>query len=139
MGSLLIFEALHNYLPRPTCGNEIKCCQEPFCVWVGGREGGGGFGTDSFLARPRKKTFLVGFVLIGMVMVTSSGSVLPSSIPFSMFGIFLNSLLLCLGIVVTGPVVFFGMVGCLVLMTLVVMTLGLFVLVNWLLLSLNGA
>ena len=24
--NLLIFTALYNYLPRPTCGNEIKCC-----------------------------------------------------------------------------------------------------------------
>ena len=50
---MLIFKALYNYVPRPTCGNEIKCCQEPFCVGV--------FGTDSFLAKPRRKTFLVVF------------------------------------------------------------------------------
>ena len=24
--SILIFKALYNYSPRPTCGNEIKCC-----------------------------------------------------------------------------------------------------------------
>ena len=36
----------------------------------------GVFGTDSFLARPRRKTFLVDFVAKGMVMVTCSGSVL---------------------------------------------------------------
>ena len=24
--SFLIFMVLYNYLPRPTCGNEIKCC-----------------------------------------------------------------------------------------------------------------
>ena len=36
----------------------------------------GEFGTDFFLARPRSKTFLVDFVVRGMVMVTSSGSVL---------------------------------------------------------------
>ena len=41
-------------------------------MW-GGREG---VGTDSFLARPRRKTFLVGFVVKGMGMVTYSGSVL---------------------------------------------------------------
>ena len=35
-----------------------------------------GVGTDSFLARPRRKTFLVGFVVKGMGMVTYSGSVL---------------------------------------------------------------
>ena len=40
----------------------------------------GGFGTDSFLARPRRKTFLVGFVVKGMVMVTYSGSVLFPSL-----------------------------------------------------------
>ena len=32
-------------------------------------------GTDSFLVRPRRKTFLVVFVGKGMVMVTCSGSV----------------------------------------------------------------
>ena len=35
-----------------------------------------GFGTDSFLARPRRMAFLVGFVVKGMVMVTYCGSVL---------------------------------------------------------------
>ena len=94
--------SLH-YLPRPTCGNEIKCCDEPFCVGV--------FGTDSFLARPRRKTFLVVFVVGGVVMVTCSGSALLT--PCSMSGIFLNLLILCLWIVATGPDVFFGMVGCL--------------------------
>ena len=38
----------------------------------------GGFGTDFFLARSRRKTFLVVFVERGMVMVTYSGSVLSS-------------------------------------------------------------
>ena len=38
----------------------------------------GVFGTDSFLARPRRKTFLVDFVERGMVMVTCFGSVLFS-------------------------------------------------------------
>ena len=36
----------------------------------------GRFGTDSFLARPRRKTILVDFVEKGMEMVTLSGSVL---------------------------------------------------------------
>ena len=36
----------------------------------------GVFGTDSFLARPSRKTFLVVFVAEGMVMATYSGSVL---------------------------------------------------------------
>ena len=40
----------------------------------------GGFGTDSFLARPRRKTFLVDFVAKGMVMVTCFGSVLFPSL-----------------------------------------------------------
>ena len=69
-----------------------------------------GFGTDSFLARPRRKTFLVDFVVKGMVMATYSGSVLFS--PFSMFGIFLSSLLLCPLIAASGLGVFFGMGGC---------------------------
>ena len=34
------------------------------------------FETDSFLARPRRKTFLVGFVVKGMAIVTCFGSVL---------------------------------------------------------------
>ena len=37
------------------------------------------FGTDPFLARPRRKMFLVVFVVSGMVKVTCSGSVLSPS------------------------------------------------------------
>ena len=95
------------------------------------------FGTDSFSVRPRRKTFLVGFVAKGMVMVTSLESVLFP--PFNMFGIFLNSLILFLGIAATGLVVCFGMVGCLVLVASVIRTPGLPPLVIWLLFSLNGA
>ena len=51
----------------------------------------GVFGTDSFQARPRKKTFLVDFVVTGMEMATYSGSVLFTA--FSMLGIFLSLLL----------------------------------------------
>ena len=40
----------------------------------------GGFRTDSFLARPRRKTFLVDFVAKWMVMVTYFGSVLFPSL-----------------------------------------------------------
>ena len=69
----LKLKALYNYLPRPTCGNEIKCCQEPFCV--------GAFGTDSFLARPRRKMFPVFSVAKGMEMVSHSGNVLSPSSP----------------------------------------------------------
>ena len=51
----------------------------------------GVFGTDSFKARPRRKTFLVDFVVTGMEMATYSGSVLFTA--FSMLGIFLSLLL----------------------------------------------
>ena len=66
--SMLILRALYNNLPRPTCGNEIQCYLEPFCV--------GAFGTDSFLARPRRKMFPAVFVVKGMEMDTYFGSVL---------------------------------------------------------------
>ena len=88
----------------------------------------GAFGTDSFLARPRRKTFLVAFVGEGIVMVTCSGSVLsllPLLLPSSTFGIFLNLLILCLWIVANGLVACFGMVGCLVLMSQVIRIPGL--------------
>ena len=78
------------------------------------------FGTESFLARPRRKTFLVVFVEKGMEMVTYSESV-PFT-PFSMSGIFLSLLLLCPSIAATG---LFGMGGCLDLVVLVTKTLGL--------------
>ena len=82
----------------------------PFCV--------GAFGTDSFLARQRRKKFLVDFVVKRMVMVTCSGSVpftSPPS-PFSTFGIFLSLLTFCPLIAATGLDACFGMVGCLVSM-----------------------
>ena len=72
-----------------------------------------------------------------MVMVTCSGSEL--STPSSMFGIFLNLLILCLWIVAHGLVACFGMVGCLVLMALVIRIPGLPPLVIELLFILNGA
>ena len=73
---------------------------------------GGGVGTDSFLVRPRRKTFPVVSVGTGMVMVTCSGSVLPPLLsPSSMFGNFLNLLVLCPWIVASGLVACFGMVG----------------------------
>ena len=102
----------------------------------------GVFATDSFLARPRRKMFLVVFVVGGMVMVTCSGSVLsPPPLPLtsSMFGNFLNLLIFCLWIVATGPVVCFGMVGYLVLVVLVMRTPGLPPLVIWRLFILNSA
>ena len=70
----------------------------------------GVFGTDFFLARPRRTTFLVDFVVKKMVMVICSGTV-PFTL-FSMFGNFLSA--------ASGPGVFFGMVGCLVSMALVI-------------------
>ena len=73
------FSDFHGSLQLVTCGNEIQFVKSHF-LWEG-------VGTDSFLARPRKtfpsflarprrKTFLVVFVERGMVMVTYSGSVL---------------------------------------------------------------
>ena len=103
------------HLARPTWGNEIKCCWGPFCVAM--------FGTDSFLARTRRKTFPVVFVVRWMVMVTYFGSVLFS--PSSMSGKCLSSLHLCHWIAATGPIVFFGMGACLDLVVLVTKTLGL--------------
>ena len=69
----------------------------------------GAFGTDSFLERPRRKMFFVGFAVRGTVMDTYSGSV-PFS-PFSMFGIFLNLLSLCPLTAASGLGVFFGLNG----------------------------
>ena len=80
-------------------------------------------GTDSFLARPRRKMFRVFFKGKRMVMVTCSGTVL--FLPFSMFGIFLNLLISCLWIVAIGQGASFGMVGCLVLVALVIGISGL--------------
>ena len=31
-GEFADFQGFYNYLPRPICGNDIKCCYEPFCV-----------------------------------------------------------------------------------------------------------
>ena len=96
----------------------------------------GAFGTDSFLARPRRKTFLVDFVVRGMVMDTCSGSV---PFPFSTFGIFLNLLISLLWIVASGLVACFGMFGCLVSMASVLEILGPPPLVIWLLFISNDA
>ena len=81
-------------------------------------------GTDSFLARPGRKTFPVVFVVRGMVMVTYFGSALFPH-PSSMSGIFLSLLRFCHWIAATGPIVFFGMRGYLDLVVLVTKTLGL--------------
>ena len=52
-------------------------------------------------------------------------------LPFSMFGIFLNLLILCSLTAASGPGVFFGMVDCLVSMAFVLQTPGLSLLVTW--------
>ena len=87
----------------------------------------GEFGTESFLARPRRKMFLVGFAGKGMVMVTYFGNALVS--PFSMCANFLNLLFLCPWIAEIGHVAYSGMVGYLVLRVLVKKNLGLSLLV----------
>ena len=61
--------------------------------------------------------FHVVFVGRGMVMVICSGNVLFS--PSSMFGNFLNLLILCPLIAASGHVAYSGMVGCLELVVLV--------------------
>ena len=71
----------------------------------------GVFGTDSFLARPRRKMFLVDAVARGMEMVICFGSV-PFS-PCCMSGSHPSFSLLCPWIVVVGLVVSCGMAGCL--------------------------
>ena len=65
---MLILEAPCNYSPHPTCGNEIHMLLRAILCEV--------FGTDSFLARPRRKMFSVDFAAKGMVMVTYFGNFL---------------------------------------------------------------
>ena len=66
----------------------------------------GEFGTDSFLARPRRKMFHVDFVGRGMVMDICFGNVLFS--PFSMCATSLNFHFLCLWIGVSGQDAYSG-------------------------------
>ena len=54
----------------------------------------GEFGTDSFLVKPRRKMFHVVFVGRGMVMVTYFWECSFLHLPSSMFGNFLNLLIL---------------------------------------------
>ena len=116
--SMLTLKALYSNLPLPICGKEIKCRKEPFCVK--------GFGTDAFLARPRRKMFLARSVAREMVMGIHFWSVL--FLPSSMFGNCLSSLHLCPWIAASGLDVCFGMGGCLVLVVLVAAILGLLLL-----------
>ena len=94
--SIPIFEALYNYLPCPTCGNEIKMLSRAIFVWVC---------LEDVPCRFCGKKTETG---------TYSGSV-----PFSpppppgTFGNCLSSLHLCPLIVASGPDVCYGMVGCL--------------------------
>ena len=67
---------------------------------------------DSFLVRPKRMMFIVGFVAREMEMVICFGSALFHL--HCMSGSFLNLLLLWLWNVVIGFVVFHGMAGCLV-------------------------
>ena len=85
------FKGSLHLLTSSICGNEIICCSEPFCV--------GAFGTDPFLARPRRNMFPVNSVAKGMKMVIYFG--LP------------EFALLWPLIVVIGLVVCYGMAGCL--------------------------
>ena len=91
---MLIFNALYNYLPRPTFENEIKMLLR--AILCGGR-----LETDSFLARQIRKMFVAVFVEKGMEMGTCSGSVLIT--PFNMLGNCLSSLHKCPWIVASGP------------------------------------
>ena len=61
----LIFMALINYLSLPIYGKETKCCFVPFFQVE--------FGMVSYLAKLRKKTFLVGSVVHLTMMVTFFG------------------------------------------------------------------
>ena len=62
--SMLMLKVLYNYLPLPREGD--KMLSRAFLC--------GEFGTDSFLARPRRKMFPVVFVVRGMVMGIYFGS-----------------------------------------------------------------
>ena len=96
-----------------------------------------GYGTDSFLARPRRKMFLVVFVARGMVMDIYFGSVLFP--PFSMYASYLSLPSSCPWIVVGGLGVYFGMVGCLDLTVRLAKNHGLCLLVSLLLFILKSA
>ena len=82
----------------------------------------GGVWNGCLLGKAKKEDVPCRFCGKKMVMVTCSGTVLFT--PFSMFGIFLNLLILCPLTSASGLGVFFGMVGCLVSMALVLLTLG---------------
>ena len=95
----------------------------------------GELGTDSFLARPEREMFRVGFMGKGTEMVIYFGSV--PSLLFCMFGNFLSLPPLCPWIVVNGPDVFCGMAGYLVSTVLVGGPLGQLLLGSWLVVDLE--
>ena len=85
-----------------------------FCLGV--------FGMDFFSALSEEKSFFVVFVGDLMVMGICFGSVIP---PLFMFVRVLSFMISCVLKGVLGPCVFFGMVGFLLLLVLVVLFLGL--------------
>ena len=111
---LLIFMVLYKYLPRPTCGKEIKCCQEHF-VWESLER------LPSWQGQEGRRSLSV-LWRRGMVMVTCSGSVLSPLPPSSMFGNFLNLLVLCLWIVANGLVACFH--RCLIILKFGLIVVG---------------
>ena len=96
----------------------------------------GEFGTGSFLARPRRKTFHVVFV----GRKDGDGHLFwDCSFPlFNMYAICLSLLSSCPWIVVSGLGACSGMVGCLVSMVCLVTSPGLCLLVSWLLFILKA-
>ena len=84
----------------------------------------------SFLVRPRRKKFRVGFVVVR----DGDGHLFQecSLLPFCMSGNFLSFFLSCHWIGVIGPAVFCGVAGCLGSILLVSGTPGLPPLVSWL-------
>ena len=76
----------------------------------------GVFGTDFFLALSKEKSFLVAFVWVLIMMGTCFGLSLSSFRPYPKV---LSFVVFCLEIRVPGLGVFFGMVGCLLLLVLV--------------------
>ena len=109
MLSIPIFKALHNYLPRPTCGNEVNMLLRAIScggVWNGFLPGKAK--NEDVPCRSCGKRDGDGLLFWECTFL-----------PSSMSGIFLGLLLLCPLIAATGPVVCFGMGGCLDLVVLV--------------------
>ena len=101
---MMILRTLYNYLPRPTCGNEIK--------WNG-----------FLLGKAKKEDVPCRFC----GKTDGDGHLFweCTFLPSNMVGNCLSSLQLCPWIAASGPDVCFGMGGCLDLVVLVTVTLGL--------------